>query len=367
MKVSTYEVKLMSCFLVSYPLAGVLVCISSARHKNLLVIGISLFYLIGIFDLWSGLRTLMISSAGAYTIAKYISGSAMPWIGFVFLMAHLSISHVTKVPGTQGMSIVGAQMVTVIKLSSFCWNVHDGRQPDAELSQRQRQRAINTLPPLLEYAGYVLFFPTLFVGPAFDFAEYQRWLTRDQSMGSRQLLTAARKAAYGLLWTVAFYKVSRLYSPWILLSYEAMQRSILKRVWHMYVLGLSTRMRYYGFWNLVEGACIVSGISFNGVDLQTGHVRWDGMENAKPLKLEFAQAADVYVRNWNIHTHLWLRDYVYLRCPYPTSKKHPGFLARTISFIVSALWHGFNPGHYLSFIAAAVIQTIAKGNMIRLP
>ena len=57
---------------------------------------VSLFYLVGLFDLWSGIRTLFISSAGAYLIASYIEGPFMPWIGFVFIMGHMSINQLHR-------------------------------------------------------------------------------------------------------------------------------------------------------------------------------------------------------------------------------------------------------------------------------
>ena len=54
---------------------------------------VSLFYLVGLFNLWSGMRTLLISSVGTYAIAAYVKGPYMPWVGFVFLMGHMSFSH----------------------------------------------------------------------------------------------------------------------------------------------------------------------------------------------------------------------------------------------------------------------------------
>jgi len=42
------------------------------------------------------LRTIAISAIGAYTIAAKIKGPLMPWIGFVFLMGHMSISHIDR-------------------------------------------------------------------------------------------------------------------------------------------------------------------------------------------------------------------------------------------------------------------------------
>ena len=57
---------------------------------------VSLFYLVGLFNLWSGIRTLFISSAGAYLIASYVDGPFMPWIGFVFIMGHMSVNHIHR-------------------------------------------------------------------------------------------------------------------------------------------------------------------------------------------------------------------------------------------------------------------------------
>ena len=57
---------------------------------------VSLFYLVGLFDLWSGIRTLFISSAGAYFIAAYVDSPFMPWLGFVFVMGHMSVSHISR-------------------------------------------------------------------------------------------------------------------------------------------------------------------------------------------------------------------------------------------------------------------------------
>ena len=167
----TETVKLIASFLLSYPLAGILKRIPDGQpwKKNAFIVAVSLFYIIGLFDLWSGLRTLAISSTGVYLIAYYVDGSLMPWIGFVFLMAHMSISHIYRqmVDDAQVIDITGAQMVLVMKLSSFCWNVHDGRLAREQLSDPQRYAAITHFPGVLDYLGYVLFFPSLFAGPSF--------------------------------------------------------------------------------------------------------------------------------------------------------------------------------------------------------
>ena len=81
-------------------------------------IRVSLFYLVGVFDLWGGIRTLFVSAAGAYAITAYIDGPYMPWVAFVYLMGHMLYSHLYRelypIPGI--VDVTGAQMVLVMKV-----------------------------------------------------------------------------------------------------------------------------------------------------------------------------------------------------------------------------------------------------------
>ncbi|KAK8199684.1 MBOAT, membrane-bound O-acyltransferase family-domain-containing protein [Phyllosticta capitalensis] len=377
---STDELKLIASFLLSYPLAGVLKRIPDSKpwQKNLFIITVALFYLVGLFDLWTGMRTLLISSAGAYAIARYVDGPFMPWIGFVFLMGHMSVNHLDRQfrNAPQTVDITGAQMVLVMKLTAFCWNVHDGRLPESELSDYQKERAIREFPSLMDYAGYVLFFPSLFAGPAFDYVDYRQWLTtsmfklppgvdpthapptRKKRKIPRSGTPATWKAIYGLVWIFAFLKFSAWYYPEMLLSDDYMKHGILRRILQLHMLGLTTRMKYYGVWLLTEGACILSGIGYKGVDPKTGRVNWNRLQNVKPLGIELAQNTHAYLGNWNVNTNLWLKNYMYLRVT-PKGQK-PGFRATLATFVTSAFWHGFYPGYYMAFVLASFLQTISK-------
>lgn len=137
-----------------------------------------------------------------------------------------------------------------------------------------------------------------------------------------------------------------------------MKYNFLRRVWQLYMLGLTTRMKYYGVWSLSEGACVLCGIGYNGLDPATNRAKWDRLTNIKPWEIETAQNARAYLGFWNINTNHWLRNYMYLRVT-PKGKK-PGFRATLATFVTSAFWHGFYPGYYLTFVLAALVQTVAK-------
>lgn len=373
-------VKLIGSFLISYPLAAILKRIPDKDpwKKNVFIIAVSLFYILGLYELWSGLLTLLYSSVAVYLIAYYIDGSLMPWIGFTFLMAHMSISHIYRqiADDPSVVDITGPQMVLVMKLSAFCWNVHDGRLPEKDLTDAQKYAAIRQFPGILDYAGYVLFFPSLFAGPAFDFVDYRRWIdttlfdvppgtdpskvppTRKKRKIPRSGRPAMKKMAMGIFWILAFVKLAPNYPIPFYFSNEYETYSLPRRIWQLHMLGFVQRLKYYGCWSLTEGACILSGLGYNGFDAKTGKVFWDRLENVNPWGLETAQNTRGYLENWNKNTNHWLRNYVYLRVT-PKGKK-PGFRASLATFSTSAVWHGFYPGYYLAFVFASFVQTVAK-------
>ncbi|KAF2107576.1 MBOAT, membrane-bound O-acyltransferase family-domain-containing protein [Lophiotrema nucula] len=377
---SADELKLVFSFYLSFPLAAVLKRVPDKEpwKKNLFIISVSLFYLVGLFDLWAGVRTFLISAGGAYLISSKVKSPYMPWIGFVFLMGHMSINHIYRqaVNDNSLVDITGAQMVLIMKLTAFCWNVQDGRLPESELSDFQKEHAIRELPGLLDYAGYVFFFPAIMGGPAFDYCDYSRYIsttmfalppgtdpskappTRKKRKIPRSGTPAAIKGVVGTLWIFAFLKLSALYNTSYILSDDYMKYRLPRRVFQLYMLGVTTRMKYYGVWSLSEGACILSGIGYNGIDPQTGRAKWDRLTNIKPTGVETAQNTRAYLGNWNINTNNWLRNYMYLRVT-PKGKK-PGFRATLATFVTSAFWHGFYPGYYLAFVLASLLQTIAK-------
>jgi len=62
-----------------------------------------------------------------------------------------------------------------------------------------------------------------------------------------------------------------------------------------------------------------------------------------------------FIDNWNIQTHMWLRLIAYNRMPS----------GKTLAvFVLSAFWHGFYPGYYLTFVLGAFL--VYAGRSVRL-
>ncbi len=56
--------------------------------------------------------------------------------------------------------------------------------------------------------------------------------------------------------------------------------------------------------------------------------------------------------SWNIQTQIWLKRVCFTRLP----------TMKTIGvFALSAVWHGFYPGYYFTFISGAVFVYAGRG------
>ncbi len=155
-------------------------------------------------------------------------------------------------------------MVLVIKLSTFCWNVADGLLPIADLSDFQKDRRLTEVPNLLDYTGFVFFFPSILVGPAFDFAEYRRWLdttmfkvpadinpakkppTRRKRKIPRSGTPAMLKLVTSLVWIFSFLKLAAYFYHTVLLKDGYIEYGFLRRLFILYIVGFTARTKYYG-------------------------------------------------------------------------------------------------------------------------
>ena len=146
---------------------------------------------------------------------------------------------------------------------------------------------------------------------------------------------------------------------------------------------------------LAEGAFVAMGAG--GHYDADGRLCWDGMANQDVLLIETATSFQAINRHWNTKTHHWLKHYVYVRViqqanrvvgEKPSRKetvvaeKKPAdsdgeksdnnekkekraagksrasskrlMLATVATYVVSAFWHGFYPGYYLTFVTGAL-------------
>lgn len=66
------------------------------------------------------------------------------------------------------------------------------------------------------------------------------------------------------------------------------------------------------------------------------------------------------VECWNSTVQIWLKKYVYLRIFSEEELKRKQTVAQLATNAISAFWHGFYPGYYITFFLWTLLMHIAK-------
>ncbi|CCF59282.1 hypothetical protein KAFR_0G02490 [Kazachstania africana CBS 2517] len=376
--IDDFTLRFATCLLGSFPLTYILKRIPN-KNLNLkctYIISISVFYLVGILNIPSGLRTLLISSMFTYVVTRFYHSRFMPYVNFVFVMGHLAINHIRATGSiSNSIDITSAQMVLAMKLTSFAWSYGDGTylkkdEFEKSLNKYQQARSIKIHPSLLEYLAFVFFFPTILTGPSFDFSDFDFWLNGKifQDLPKDIVTTSTTNAPkngrmvlfrviQGIAWIVLHGYLSKFVSFGDYLNHRQ-NFSFIYKIHYMVILGMIARFKYYAAWIISESACILCGLGYNGSDVKTGKIKWDRVRNIDIWAVEFAESTRDCLEAWNMNTNRWLKYYVYFRVA--KKGKKPGFRSTLFTFLTSAFWHGFSAGYYLTFATGALYQTCGK-------
>eukprot|EP00981_Chlorochromonas_danica_P004813 scaffold967_cov173-Ochromonas_danica.AAC.24 len=315
-----------------------------------------------------------------------------PKLAFLWAMGYMTMSHIYRMYVsylTGVFDFTGTQMVLTMKLTSFAYNIYDGmvdkenvfhkKHHDREqrVYNSRRHFAIQQLPNLLEFFGYIYCFTCILAGPAFEYKDYvdsiegkafalpdvhEKENKDDKIKGEKEkaikkpnnILPALLSMFIGVFSMVAFLQfsarvpVANLYKP----EYNA-QFTFLQRLGIMWVTMFGERFKYYFVWKTAEGASILGGFGFEGYHVKDEKVvskGWKGVENIDIISFETATNSSAASRAWNKRTQGWLERYTYLR----TGK------SLYMTYFISALWHGLYPGFFCVFFTIAWITEVEK-------
>ncbi|KAG8895989.1 lysophospholipid acyltransferase [Tulasnella sp. 403] len=375
------QFKLLACFVISYPLGSVFVRLpkESPAVKHAFSIAVSMFFLLGMLNLWGGTESgdavdgfLVGPHYPVYQLASrgmlmsYFSG------GSSVTMGHLLISHWIRYKWpSAAVEISGPQMVLTQKLTTYAWNAYDGYQKLENLDESQKETRIPQRPSLLEFFGYVFYFPAFLVGPVLTFSDYMALVNEtvygaaangNTKRSSKRVPSGRKRVAYRKLLTgvacLGMYAVyDGKFSYQLMLQSSWMTKPFWYRVLHTQAMGTMQRIKYYGAWSMTEGACIFTGYGFNGFK-KDGTSLWNKAANIDILNIELAPNFKILLDNWNINTNVWLRNSVYKRLVPPGKK--PTAVTTMQTFMTSAVWHGIYPGYYLTFFLGGLVSSAAK-------
>lgn len=216
------------------------------------------------------------------------------------------------------------------------------------------------------------------MGPSLEYAEYDDYLhLRKQyaNIPSRlpkmtmSLVYAVVHLAIYLVFFVGYFHVDFMWTK------DFLRMSGWKCVG--YAIGAVTfvRFKYYFAFKMCSCSLDATGITFSGykqphIDEDSPKAAydvaavptWDLIPTCLPFEFETATSMRDKVRTWNMSVQSWLSRCVYHR--YRTSveyrkDKEAQARGQLLVFMVSAFWHGFYFGYYLSFFCVYCILQIS--------
>ncbi|KAF9268285.1 MBOAT-domain-containing protein [Marasmius fiardii PR-910] len=368
------QIKLIVCLLVAYPLGSLYIRVPSGKPalRHLFSIGVTTFFLLPMLKMYSGFLQLLVDMLVTYFLTRWNKSSNMPWIVFFFALGHLMANHIIRVIygySYETLEVTGPQMVLVMKLTTYAWNVWDGRRKTEDLDAWQLSNRVVGSPSLLEFLGYCFYFPGFLVGPYLVYNDYTSLVNesvfRDKNIKGakgRNLADGRKRVGYrkmvmGLIFLGIFVVLGGQYNFSQLLTPQFKEKSLLMRIARCQFYGTMERCKYYAIWTLTEGASIITGLGFTGFT-PSGQSTWNGAANVLPFAIEWPSNFKVLLDSWNMKANVWLRECVYKRVT-PKGQK-PGFSSSMITFAASAFWHGAAIGYYLTFLMGGFITTAAR-------
>lgn len=312
----------------------------------------------------------------SYTLIKSIPRHLMGNIVLATSMLYLSCLHLHRQiyhTADYTLDITGPLMVITQRVTSLAYTLQDSiGQPEINCNSTSASTndpykvKVEKIPSPLEYFAYTLAFQTLMCGPVVFYSDYIKFIEGaqindiDKNNGITEpspRLAVLYKVAGSLTAAILYLTLAKKYSLTVLeelndpTSEVSRSWSALYLLWYAHLCILVVRCKYYHAWLLSEAICNNSGMGFNGYDTR-GQPKWDKMTNIDVFEFEFAQNFRAALASWNKNTNAWLRSVAYQR---------GGAAWRTARvYALSAVWHGFYPGYYLTFFAGGIFTIAAR-------
>ncbi|KAJ3268747.1 lysophospholipid acyltransferase [Terramyces sp. JEL0728] len=285
--------------------------------------------------------------------AKYKFG---PLLGFGIALAHMSWIHaeaqIWRENDPTFVDYSAMMMVLLIKMSSFSYCCHDGTKPESELDSYQKEYGVRAMPSLVEFMGYSFFFNGYWVGPAIEFKHYQSFINQEREYKKipSTVVPMLKALVLGLVMITLETVVGKHYHFGLTNSEYFFQKPLAQKLIYINIAGMFVRAKFHAVWKISEASALVSGVGYAVTD---GKERFDAAENVDVFAVEFAENPKMAMDGWNKYTANWLRRYVYVRVGHPALKL-------PLTFFISAFWHGFYPGYYLSFLWSVPLMVVGR-------
>lgn len=228
------------------------------------------------------------------------------------------------------------------------------KQNDTMLTEEQRRYAVAETPSFNEFMGYFFHFPSVLCGPIMYFNDYSDFVNspEDKPIPAGRHKAVAQKLTISISCAILHLTLNPKFEIEFLRSPEFLIHTpLIMRFFYILIFTMLSRLKYYVAWHLGEAISNASGLGFNGYDTK-GKPQWNLISNMNLWKFETCTSLREAIHAWNKTTQSWLRRSAYERVPRK--------LSVIATYMLSAVWHGFYPGYYMTFLGGALFTHSAR-------
>jgi len=221
---------------------------------------------------------------------------------------------------------------------------------------------VEEIPSLLEMFSYIFYFSSSIIGPSFEFSLFRKFIRLEAPYNKIPIKYAIKAGLKEFLKGVILFVLLNTFGKWTDVLYcgteEYSNKSLMYKFSYLNFADIFMRYKYYFVWKISQTSVILCGLSYNPKNDKNGVIHnFDKIECTSVRKIELVNNIKDYAKNWNITVHIWLKYNVMLRL----TNLENNFIrnnSHLITFIFSALWHGFHPSYYIFFFSCFLMDQI---------
>eukprot|EP00096_Caligus_rogercresseyi_P011555 TRINITY_DN4564_c0_g1_i1.p1 TRINITY_DN4564_c0_g1~~TRINITY_DN4564_c0_g1_i1.p1 ORF type:complete len:465 (-),score=102.20 TRINITY_DN4564_c0_g1_i1:281-1675(-) len=329
---------------------------SSPNVQHLYLTSISLLiagWSFGLWTLFHSVACIMISYGVLFVFGPTFRASSFI---FGFNMTYLLTGYFANNTESYDLSWTMPHCVLCLRLSAVAIDLYDGTKKEESLSEEQKKHRLVEMPSLLELFSQCFFLGGYFVGPQFSMRKYQEFIQRNISQDLIPPISFGfKRCGLGFLYLL-MHLIGAQYAPTeYVTTEEFLQMGFLRQSFWYSVWVKGILAKYIAVWLFSEGAFVLSGLSYNGMDAE-GNPLWNGGANVKLRLFEKASKFGDIIASFNCNTNNWVAMYVYKRLKFLGNR----LMSQLITLMFLALWHGIHSGYYVTFFNEFIVMNFEK-------
>ena len=317
---------------------------------------------------------ILISAIYTYLFIKYCGRKYSAFYVLIGSMIHLSYLQIARMfQGERSWKVddpTTIYMMSICKFSSLAFSYEDGAKKDEEMkSNHHKEYRVYDKPSFLEVLSFIYFYPTSIIGPSIEYKDFINFINETDCYSRLRenifyIMTQGVFYFIGSFLCMAFYAILAVKLPVSKVVEEDFgNHNLLYVLTYIYFCIPGVRARYYSGWLLSYSTLIFSGIAYTEKKDKDNKIIKTLEKGCygSIVTCEWTINPLRSIRDWNSPTHLWLKYSIYTRTINIKRKpfENNWALASFLTFISSAIWHGFYLTYYITFVLLYFYQSSA--------